>query len=165
MAAVDGDPVSSFVFETLIAGLRTIRKKNGYHTDLGKWVTEEDENIATYNGIILDEELEEPAEDSAVGAYDLTSYVKIWFSMKASGADARPAARNARADIMKYMHSGIYVSTPIGGGQMKNLPLRVEYRQSAMNGGGIVDSRAYGWVLFAVTHTVARTDPAIGKPV
>lgn len=172
MSAVDGDPVSSFVFEALLAGLRTIRTTAGYHTDLGERVTEEDENpLAGVSPpwIILSEETEEPVPpgtdgEAAAGQYDLNTYAKIWFGLTAKGKEAMPMARKGRADIMKYMHSGIYFQAPMGGGAFQSMPLQVHYLQSTLSAGGINDGVAGGWVVFRVVHTVSRKYPAIGRP-
>ena len=165
-APVDGDPVSSFVDHTLLTGLRTIRKANGYHTDLGKRVSEDVITIPDSDGIVLDEELIEPADESTVGQYDMVRYKKVRFFHTANESEAQALIRKCFADVRKYMEGAtIYVNSPMGGGAFQNLPLRVKFKNAALNAGGLINGLANGWALFEVIHIEALSNPAIAKAV
>lgn len=162
-----GDPADSFVVDALLDALSAVRPENGYHTDLGRRVTEEDQDIGSCPTpcTILDEELQEPGENSPIGAYDIAGYYKVRVALENNNgpAAAKPLARKARADLKRLFHSGLTYNAPVNGA-LEPLKLRVRYRQSALNGGGIITGRAYLWILFEVKHIESRKDPSEAKP-
>lgn len=149
------------VIDNLVAKLKAVKKPT-YNFEVG--------DTRVYDYLALPETVPTPAVflwegtedvDNAVGDRNVrTLEIVVGFVDSYNGLEPTKRARDFLSDIQKAIGSQFVLNVPLQSGGTGNTTVLVRERSNVLNGGGPLQGRIYGQVVYGVDYRTYYLDPS-----